>query len=287
MSWLQKQRETLKPGPRLDLPKGLWIKCEGCGEILYKKELDQHLWTCPKCEHHFRIPAPTFIPMITDTFEEMDRGVSSVDPLRFKAAKRYQDQIKQTRQKTGLGDALVTGSATLDGIPFQLGVMDFRYMGGSMGSALGEKFARLGARALEQRTALVVSSQSGGALMQEGVLSLMQLAKTCVRLAEMEEARLPFISILTHPTTGGTTASFASLGDVIVAEPKALIGFAGPRVIAQTIRQELPPGFQRSEFLMEHGMVDQVVHRRDLRSTLSFLLRFFSSAGHGQTQTLG
>ena len=281
MTWLQKSREKLKAVPRRDLPGGLWIKCDGCGEILYKKELEKTLWTCPSCSHHFRITAHAFIPMISDRFEETDPGVVSVDPLHFRAIKSYQDQYRQARQKTGLNEALVTGHATLEGQPFWLGVMDFAFMGGSMGSAVGEKFARLGQRSLETREPLVVSSQSGGARMQEGVLSLMQLARACVRLAELKEARIPFISIMTHPTTGGTTASWASLGDVIVAEPKALIGFAGARVIAQTIRQELPPGFQRAEFLLEHGMVDRVVHRRDLRSTLSFLLRFFAARGDG------
>ena len=281
MSWLQKTRETLKGGPRRDVPGGLWVKCEGCGEILYKKELEKTLWTCPKCDYHFRISAATFIPILTDSFTELDREVVSMDPLNFKALKKYKDQLKTARQKTGMGDAIVTGEAALEGRAFYLGVMDFSFMGGSMGSAVGEKFARLGARALEHRRPLVISAQSGGARMQEGVLSLMQMAKTCVRLAELEDAGIPFISILTHPTTGGTTASFASLGDVIVAEPRAVIGFAGPRVIAQTIRQELPEGFQRSEFLLEHGMVDRVVDRKNLRSTLSFLLRFFGTQESG------
>src|SRR5437762_4318231 len=203
MSWLQKTREKLKAGPRREVPSGLWIKCEGCGEILYSKELDTTLWTCPKCDYHFRVSAPAFIRMITDTFEERDREVVSVDPLNFRAVKRYRDQLKSARQKTGLGDAIVTGSATLEERPFHLGVMDFAFMGGSMGSVVGEKFARLGARALKERRPLVVSAQSGGARMQEGVLSLMQMAKTCVRLAELEEAGIPFISIMTHPTTGG------------------------------------------------------------------------------------
>jgi acetyl-CoA carboxylase carboxyl transferase subunit beta len=281
VSWLQKTRETLKPGQKLEVPGGLWIKCEGCGEALYKKELEKTLWTCPKCDHHFRISAREFIPIITDTFTETDAGVTSLDPLNFKAIKRYKDQLKASRQKTGLGDALVTGDASLEGHRYFLGVMDFGFMGGSMGSAVGEKFARLGARALEAGLPLVVSSQSGGARMQEGVLSLMQMAKTCVRLAELKDAGIPFISIMTHPTTGGTTASFASLGDIILAEPKAVIGFAGPRVIAQTIRKELPAGFQRSEFLLEHGMVDRVVHRKDLRSTLHFLFRFFMPGSPG------
>jgi len=281
MSWLEKTREKLKGVPRREVPGDLWIKCEGCGEILYKKELDKTLWTCPKCDYHFRIAAKKFIPMFTDSFVEVDPEVVSSDPLNFKALKRYKDQLKQARAKTGLGDAFLSGEASLDGNPFMLGCMDFSFMGGSMGSALGEKFARLGKRALDRRQPLVVTSQSGGARMQEGVLSLMQLAKTSVRLAELEDAGLPFISIMTHPTTGGTTASFASLGDVILAEPKAMIGFAGTRVIAQTIRQELPPGFQRSEFLLEHGMVDRVVHRKDLRATMSLLLRFFALARGG------
>ena len=277
MTWLQKSREKLKAVPRRDLPGGLWIKCDGCGEILYKKELEKSLWTCPSCGHHFRVSAKTFIGMISDEFTETDREVISLDPLNFRAIKAYKDQYKQARQKTGQNEALVTGHASLDGQPFWLGVMDFAFMGGSMGSAVGEKFARIGKRALDTRQPLIVSSQSGGARMQEGVLSLMQLARACVRLAELAEAGIPFISIMTHPTTVGTTASFASLGDLVLAEPQALIGFAGARVIAQTIRQELPPGFQRSEFLLEHGMVDRVVHRRDLRPTLSFLLRFFAA----------
>ncbi|HVP39338.1 MAG TPA: acetyl-CoA carboxylase, carboxyltransferase subunit beta [Candidatus Saccharimonadales bacterium] len=281
MTWLDRKRETLKGVPKRDLPGGLWIKCDGCGEILYKKELEKTLWTCPSCDHHFRVPGSTFIRILTDEFTETDRQVVSADPLGFAATKRYTDQLRQARQKTGLPEALITGSARLEGLPFWLGVMDFGFMGGSMGSAVGDKFARLGQRALESRQPLVVSSASGGARMQEGVLSLMQLARTCVRLAELQEAGVPFISIMTHPTTGGTTASFASLGDVILAEPRALIGFAGARVIAQTIRQELPPGFQRAEFLLEHGMLDRVVHRKDLRSTLSFLLRFYAARTDG------
>ncbi len=283
MSWLDRKRESLKSVERRDVPGGLWLKCDGCGEILYRKELGKSFWTCPRCEHHFRIPARTFIPMFTDSFEEADTDIVSRDPLDFHANGRtYKDQLRLARQKTGLQDALLTGRAVLEDLPFQLGAMDFGFMGGSMGSVVGEKFARLGERALKERIPLVVSSQSGGARMQEGVLSLMQMAKTCVRLAELADAGVPFLSILTHPTTGGTTASFASLGDVIVAEPHAVIGFAGPRVIQQTIRQELPEGFQRSEFLLAHGMVDRVVHRRDLRSTLSFLLRFFSAAEQGR-----
>ncbi|MBI5837137.1 MAG: acetyl-CoA carboxylase carboxyltransferase subunit beta [Candidatus Eisenbacteria bacterium] len=282
MTWLEKTREKLKGVPKRDLPGGLWVKCDGCSEILYKKELEKTLWTCPSCNHHFRVPAMTFVKMLSDEFAEVDREVISADPLNFRgSAKTYKDQVRQARAKTGLNEALLTGEAKLEGQPYWLGVMDFGFMGGSMGSAVGEKFARLGERALTTRRPLIVSSQSGGARMQEGVLSLMQLARACVRLAELEEAGVPFISIMTHPTTGGTTASFASLGDVILAEPQALIGFAGARVIAQTIRQELPPGFQRAEFLLEHGMVDRVVHRKDLRATLSFLLRFYAARDRG------
>jgi len=272
VSWLQKTRENLKAGQKLEVPGGLWIKCEGCGEALYKKELEKTLWTCPKCEHHFRISAPEFIPLITDSFIEFDSNLTSLDPLNFKAIKRYKDQLKAARQKTGLGDAFVSGEATLDGLGFYLGAMDFNFMGGSMGSVVGEKFARLGARALEARRPLVVSSQSGGARMQEGVLSLMQMAKTTAALTQLSARRLPFISVLTDPTMGGVSASFAMLGDVVIAEPRALIGFAGPRVIEQTVREKLPEGFQRSEFLLEKGAIDMIVDRRQMCDRLAGLL---------------
>jgi acetyl-CoA carboxylase carboxyl transferase subunit beta len=282
MSWLKKAKEGLKAQQhRRELPDGLWTKCEDCGEILYHKELERNLWTCSKCSYHFRIPARTYLRILVDegSFVERFSEVVSTDPLRFRDAKRYADRLKKAREETGLTEAILVGEARIDGRSLVIGVMDFSFLGGSLASAAGERIARGILLALERRWPLVIFSSSGGARMFEGILSLMQMAKTNALLARLSDARLPYIAVMTHPTTGGVTASYASVGDVILAEPRALIGFAGPRVIKQTINQELPEGFQRSEFLKDHGMVDRIVHRMDMRRTLSWFLRFFESCG--------
>ncbi len=282
MSWIKKAKEGLRAQQRRRaLPDGLWTKCEDCGEILYHKELERNLWTCSKCSYHFRIPARTYLKILLDenSFTERFSQVVSTDPLRFRDAKRYADRLKKAREETGLSEAILVGDGTMDGRPLVIGVMDFSFLGGSLASASGERIARGILLALERRWPFVLLSSSGGARMFEGILSLMQMAKTNALLARLSDAGVPYISVLTHPTTGGVTASFASVGDVILAEPKALIGFAGPRVIKQTINQELPEGFQRSEFLLSHGMVDRIVHRTELRSALSWCLQFFEVCG--------
>ncbi|MEJ2720257.1 MAG: acetyl-CoA carboxylase, carboxyltransferase subunit beta, partial [bacterium] len=258
------------------MPDGLWQKCDFCGEILYTKELEKRLWVCSKCGYHFMISTDQYIDILCDagSFKETHRGLHSTDPLKFKDQKKYEQRLKDSVKKTGREDAVVTGRATLQGRDVVIAIMDFSFLGGSMGSVVGEKIARAINDALASRATLLIVSRSGGARMQESILSLMQMAKTCSALARLAEARIPYISILTHPTTGGVTASFASIGDVIIAEPKALIGFAGPRVIRQTIGQELPDGFQRSEFLLDHGMVDMVCPRDKLRKTLEKILDF-------------
>jgi len=266
-------------GPKT--PGGTWVKCPGCGEILYRKELARDLWVCGRCSHHFGISRDGIsvgeyigVLLDPDTFEEHFSGITSVDPLSFKDSMRYRDRVAKA-QASGRNEAVVCGRGLIDGLPVWLGVMDFAFLGGSMASAVGEKLSRLIEAALQSGDPVIIVSSSGGARMQEGIFSLMQMAKTSAQLARLAERKVPYVSILTHPTTGGVTASFASLGDVILAEPEALIGFAGPRVIEQTIKQELPAGFQRSEFLLEHGMVDRIVPRREMRQVVSTLLRHF------------
>jgi len=279
-SWFR--RRSIRPersdSKKVTVPEGLWIKCNNCSEIVYSKEIDRNLKVCPKCDYHFRITANERIELLVDpgTFTEFDGQIQSEDPLGFKDSQKYRDRVKAARKKTGLNDAVVSGTCTLDGVKVVLSVFDFFFMGGSMGSVVGEKVTRAAERAVQERCGLVVISSSGGARMQEGALSLMQMAKTSAALARLRRERLPFISVLTDPTTGGVTASFAMLGDVNIAEPRALIGFAGPRVIEQTIRQELPEGFQRSEFVLEHGMIDRIVNRRELKKTIVNLLRAFT-----------
>jgi acetyl-CoA carboxylase carboxyl transferase subunit beta len=262
----------------VNIAEGLWIKCDSCKEIVYRAEVERGGRVCPKCRYPFRIGARERIALLTDagTFEERQTGLTSVDPLNFKDSKRYRDRVKTARQKTSLEEAVVTGVARIGGFPTVLCVFDFGYLGGSMGSVVGEKLARAIELAVDKHLPVIIVAASGGARMQEGILSLMQMAKTSAALARLAEAGLPYLSVLTDPTTGGVTASFAMLGDVILAEPRALIGFAGPRVIAETIRQPLPDGFQRSEFLLEHGQLDLVVERRDLKDTLRRLLAFFA-----------
>jgi acetyl-CoA carboxylase carboxyl transferase subunit beta len=276
VSWFRREKRGVQPIQKKAVPDGLWKKCDVCGEILYVKELEKRLWTCSSCGNHFMISTQQYIEILTDpgSFRETHTGLVSGDPLNFKDLKKYKDRIREYREKTGVDDAMVTGFATLEGREIVLGIMDFSYMGGSMGSVVGEKIARAGQDAILRRRPLIVVSRSGGARMQESIFSLMQMAKTSAMLARLSEEGLPFISIMTNPTTGGVTASFASLGDVIIAEPKALIGFAGPRVIQQTIRQDLPEGFQRSEFLLDHGMIDMIVPRDELRRSLDGVLRF-------------
>ena len=278
MAWFRKTKKP-KPirvdRPRSTVPEGLWVKCEGCKEIVYSRDLDRNLKVCPKCGYHFRIDARTRIALLLDDSEprELFAGVSPTDPLSFRDSKRYRDRLKSYQQAVGEHDAVIVAQGTIEEIPVMLAAMEYRFMGGSMGSVVGEKITRAAERACERRWPLIVISASGGARMQEGVLSLMQMAKISAALARLRAARVPYLSVLTDPTTGGVTASFAMLGDLNLAEPGALIGFAGPRVIEQTIRQKLPEGFQRSEFLLEHGMLDMVVDRRELKSTLARSLR--------------
>ena len=281
VSWFR--RRSIRPersdSKKITVPEGLWIKCNNCAEIVYSKEIDRNLKVCPKCDYHFRITARERIELLVDpgTFTEFDSHLQSEDPLGFKDSQKYRDRVKTARKKTGLNDAVISGICTLDGVQVVLSVFDFFFMGGSMGSVVGEKVTRAAEKAVEERCGLIVISSSGGARMQEGALSLMQMAKTSAALARLRRERLPFISVLTDPTTGGVTASFAMLGDVNLAEPKALIGFAGPRVIEQTIRQELPEGFQRSEFVLDHGMIDRIVNRKELKKTIVNLLRAFTA----------
>jgi len=282
MKWFEKMKKGIRTLTKRELPEDLWVKCEGCGEILYKKELNRSLWVCPKCGYHFRIGHKEYVEIILDegSFEEMNAGLTSADPLKFRDSKRYTDRVKEARRKTRINSALRTGIGRIGGFPAAFGVMDFGFIGGSMGSAVGEKFARLVDRAIEGRIPLVVVAASGGARMQEGALSLMQMAKTSAKLTELSDARLPYISVLTHPTTGGVTASFAMLGDVLIAEPGALIGFAGPRVIQQALGLEkLPDGFQRAESLLKHGFLDMVVDRRELKQVLVRLLGHLTQGG--------
>ena len=266
------------PQRKKEIPDGIWIKCDSCGEIIYRKQLEKDLWVCSKCDHHFRIRSRDYIDLILDDgkLEEHDKDLGASDPLKFKDSKGYPDRIKNSQHKTSLKDAVVAGIGRIDGKEVSFAVMDFGFIGGSMGSVVGEKVARAIERSLERRIPLVIISCSGGARMQEGILSLMQMAKTSVLLAKLYDRNIPYISVLTNPTTAGVMASYASLGDAIIAEPKALLGFAGPRVIQQTIKQDLPPGFQSSEFFLEHGFLDIISHRKDLRKTISLILEYLS-----------
>lgn len=261
---------------RIKTPEGVWIKCAACLEIIYKPEVERNLNVCPKCNYHFRIPALERIRSIVDegTFQEFGEDIESVDMLSFTDTKKYTDRLKDAKKKTGRKEAVVTGTGRINGIEIVLGVLDFEYLGGSMGCVVGEKITMAGEQAFERKRPFLVVSASGGARMQEGTLSLMQMAKTSAALSRLSDAKLPFISVMTDPTTGGVAASFAMLGDIIISEPGALIGFAGPRVIEQTIKQKLPEGFQRAEFLLEHGMVDMIVERTKLKPTLTQILRF-------------
>ena len=269
-------RKNLRPArntrKKTKLKDGLWLKCESCGEILYRRELDQSCWICPKCNFHFRIGHRKYIELLLDEgrLEEVDRGLVPVDPLRFP---KYKEKYRSSRKKTGMEEGIVSGRAVIQGIEVIFAATDFAFMGGSMGSVVGEKVARAARLALaEHKPFVMLTASGGGARMQEGILSLMQMPKTSAEVALLKQAHIPYINILTHPTMAGVMASFASLGDVIIAEPGALLGFTGPRVIEQTIGEKLPPGFQRSEFLLEHGFVDIVCSRRDLRETVARIL---------------
>jgi acetyl-CoA carboxylase carboxyl transferase subunit beta len=279
MAWFKKARKPMasstaeKPSR---VPSGLWVKCPGCTQLIYSKDLDQSLNVCPKCTHHFRIGATERLKALCDEgeFTQHFSGLLSNDPLHFTDTKPYRDRLRKTIETTGLKDAVIVATGRLDGLNVVIAAMEYSFIGGSMGVVVGEKITRAVEMGLDRRHPVIVVSCSGGARMMEGALSLMQMAKVSAALSRLHRARLPFISVLTDPTTGGVTASFAMLGDLNIAEPKALIGFAGPRVIEQTIRQKLPDGFQRSEFLVEHGMIDLVVDRRDLKATISRALRF-------------
>jgi acetyl-CoA carboxylase carboxyl transferase subunit beta len=271
MAWFKRSKENISPDTqKKELPDGLWEKCPGCSEIIHKKQLETNFWTCTKCNFHFRIGSQQYIDILLDSgsFKEMDRKMKSADPLDFTDSKKYTSRVNDTIKKSGLNDAVRTGTGKLNDMDCAFGCMDFSFIGGSMGSVVGEKIARLIDRAYKNKFPLIIISASGGARMMEGAFSLMQMAKTASRLARLSEAKVPYLSILTDPTTGGTTASYAMLGDIHIAEPQALIGFAGPRVIKQTIGKDLPEGFQTSEFLQEHGFVDFVVSRKDLKNSI-------------------
>jgi acetyl-CoA carboxylase carboxyl transferase subunit beta len=288
MAWWSRT-QGLAAEPKKSVPKGIWVKCERCNATLYEADLDANDLMCTSCHHHFRMPTEARITHSVDegSWQEQDRELESGDPLGFRVdGKKYLDQVKSTTRKVGGGDAYRAGGATIGGIAVEVGFFVFEFMGGSMGSVVGEKITRQFERAVAHRRPAVMFCASGGARMQEGVLSLMQMAKTSAARSRLREAKVPYISVLLHPTTGGVAASVAMLGDIIIAEPDALIGFAGPRVIEQTIRQQLPPGFQRSEFLLEHGMVDLVVSRKELKQTLARTLRWFER-GREPARTTG
>jgi acetyl-CoA carboxylase carboxyl transferase subunit beta len=280
MAWFTRQKPPVAgggEGERHVRTEGLWQKCENCGQIIWRKALDDNLQVCPKCGYHFRLDAATRLKILFDdaNYQELDAGLVSTDPLGFVDAKRYKDRLASMQQASNMKDALISGVGTLNGRRVNICALELKFIGGSMGSVMGEKITRAIERSTDTKTPLIIVSASGGARMQEGAVSLMQLAKISAALMRMDERRVPFVSVLTDPTTGGVTASFAMLGDLNIAEPGALIGFAGPRVIEQTIRQKLPEGFQRSEFLLEHGFLDAVVPRPELREYISNALRFF------------
>jgi acetyl-CoA carboxylase carboxyl transferase subunit beta len=276
MAWFKKVRKPIEPPDKQSrVPEGLWVKCPSCGQIIYNKDLAESLSVCTKCGHHFRLSATERLRTLFDgPWTEHDAALTSIDPLQFVDTKPYRQRLEASIASTGLKDAVITATGRIDGIETSVAAMDYGFIGGSMGVVVGEKITRAIERAIAGRLPVLIVSCSGGARMMEGALSLMQMAKISAALARLDRARLPYISILTDPTTGGVTASFAMLGDVNIAEPKALIGFAGPRVIEQTIRQKLPEGFQRSEFLLEHGMLDMVIDRRELKTVITRILRF-------------
>ncbi len=277
MAWFKRSKQNISAESRKrEIPDGQWVKCAECGEIIHIKQLELNMWTCIKCDFHFRVGSREYISILFDegTFNEFDAGMKSGDPLEFTDTKKYTNRINSTMRDTGLSDAAVRGIGKIEGRDVSFACMDFKFIGGSMGSVVGEKISRAIDAAIEKKIPLIIISSSGGARMMEGAFSLMQMAKTSARLAKLNEEKIPYISILTDPTTGGTTASYAMLGDIIIAEPKALIGFAGPRVIKQTIGRDLPEGFQRSEFLQENGFVDFIAHRKNLKAQIAKVLDY-------------
>src|SRR5256712_6658903 len=277
MAWFRKEKKPKEAGEKVAIPEGLWIKCEECKAIVYRKEVEQNFNVCPKCSYHFRLNARERLDLLYDdqAYKEFASNIRSGDPLDFRDTKRYRDRLKVYEQRVGKGDAVICAEGKIDGIHVVICAMEYNFMGGSMGSVVGEKITLAVERCIEKKEPLIIVSSSGGARMQEGILSLMQMAKISAALARLSEAGLPFISVLTDPTTGGVTASYAMLGDLNIAEPKALIGFAGSRVIEQTIRQTLPEGFQRAEVLVEPGMVDLITPRSAMKPTIARFLRFF------------
>ena len=280
MGWFTRSKAPKQVGDVVEpmqLPDDIWTKCPKCEAILYTKDLRRAFGVCPKCSHHFRLTARQRIPLLADrhSFLELDANLRSSDPLSFKSKRKYKDQMKDAERKSGVNEAVITGRARILNIPVMLGVFDMGYIGGSMGSVVGEKLSRMIEIGRDEKRPVIIVSASGGARMQEGLYSLMQMAKVSAALAQLGQAHIPYISVLTDPTTGGVAASFAMLGDIIIAEPDALIGFAGPRVIEGTIKQKLPEGFQRSEFLLEHGMLDRIVPRTAMREELGLILRNF------------
>lgn len=272
MAWFKKEKITITK--KVKVPEGLWVKCNSCKEIIYRKEVDKNLKVCPKCNYHFRISAKERISLLIDenSFVEIGENLVSKDPLNFKDQVTYKDRLGEYQKKTNNRDAAITGTALLDNHKVMLIVLDFEFMGGSMGSVVGEKFVMAAEKATEEELPLISVASSGGARMHEGIISLMQMAKTAASIAKFKEKSMPYISILADPTFGGVSASFAMLGDIIIAEPKSLIGFAGPRVIEQTIKQQLPENFQTAEFLLQHGMIDMIVSRKELKQTIVNLL---------------
>jgi acetyl-CoA carboxylase carboxyl transferase subunit beta len=278
MAWFARSKDKIDTAEKREtdtMPDGMWTKCPDCKEILYRKQLEENLFTCPKCDKHFRIGSEEYYSILFDegAYEELAANLIPADPLKFADTKPYPARVAEARKKSHLNESMRLAKGNIENEPAVIGAMDFGFVGGSMGSVVGEKFARGIDEAIKEKCPYIMISSSGGARMQEAAISLMQMAKTSAKLAQLSDAKLPYISILTDPTTGGVTASFAMLGDVNIAEPKALIAFAGPRVVEQTIRKKLPPGFQKSEFLLEHGFVDMVVHRKELKSKLATVLR--------------
>lgn len=276
MAWFKKKTE-IKPEKKVKIPEGLWVKCDNCREIVYKKEIEKNRQVCPKCNYHFRISSREHLRLLADegSFVELDADLATTNPLGFVDNVPYDVRVDDNRKRSGLNEAAIYGSAMLSGRPVVLAIMDFSFMGGSMGSVVGEKIARAAELACDQRIPLITVSSSGGARMQEGMFSLMQMAKVSAAIGRIRELDVLYISVLADPTFGGVTASFAMLGDIIIAEPRSLVGFAGPRVIEQTIKQQLPENFQRAEFLLDHGMIDLVVERQELKETLATLIGHF------------
>ena len=278
--WFKRKKQTKEATyvrERIDIPGNLWVKCYKCGQAIFAKDLEANLKVCPKCNYHFKLTAGERLKQITDkkSFKEIDPHIKSKNFLNFTDSKSYTKRIEDAELKSSLSEAIITGTGKIGGAAVALGIMDFSFMGGSMGSVVGEKITRLIELAVEKKIPVIIFSSSGGARMQEGIMSLMQMAKTSAALGRLRENGIPYISVITDPTTGGTSASYAMLGDINIAEPGALVGFAGPRVIEQTIRQKLPPGFQRSEYLLEHGMLDLVCERKKLKGTLTKILKWF------------